>query len=95
MFNCLPWLEVFGFCGLGETKDFLDGGQAIARDGLILLNTHGGQLTHGRTHGMDLIREAVTKLRDAGDRQVNDARVALIGNGGLRPGAAILMRTDS
>ena len=44
---------------------------AIARDGVIPLNTHGGQLSHGRTHGMGLIHEAVTQLRgDAGERQV-------------------------
>ena len=26
-FNCLSWLEALGFCGEGEAKDFLDGGQ--------------------------------------------------------------------
>ena len=30
---------------------------AIARDGLLPLNTHGGQLSHGRTHGMGLLHE--------------------------------------
>ena len=70
-FNCLSWLEALGFCGIGEAKDFLDGGKAIARDGVIPLNTHGGQLSHGRTHGMGLIHEAVTQLRgEAGERQV-------------------------
>ncbi len=59
-FNCLSWLEALGFCGIGEAKDFLDGGKNIARDGVIPLNTHGGQLSHGRTHGMGLIHEAVT-----------------------------------
>jgi acetyl-CoA acetyltransferase len=27
-FNCLSWLEALGFCGIGEAKDFLDGGKA-------------------------------------------------------------------
>ena len=37
----------------------------------IPLNTHGGQLSHGRTHGMGLIHEAVVQLRgEAGERQV-------------------------
>lgn len=63
-FNCLSWLEALGFCGIGEAKDFLDGGKNIARDGVIPLNTHGGQLSHGRTHGMGLIHEAVTQLRN-------------------------------
>jgi len=95
-FNCLSWLEALGFCGIGEAKDFLDGGKAIARDGVIPLNTHGGQLSHGRTHGMGLIHEAVTQLRgEAGERQVADARVAVVSSGGLTPSGAILMRTDA
>lgn len=43
-----------GFCDIGEAKDFLEGGKNIARDGVLPLNTHGGQLSHGRTHGMGL-----------------------------------------
>jgi acetyl-CoA acetyltransferase/uncharacterized OB-fold protein len=93
-FNCLSWLEALGFCGIGEAKDFLDGGKAIARDGVIPLNTHGGQLSHGRTHGMGLIHEAVTQLRgDAGERQVRDAHVAVVSSGGLTPSGALLLRT--
>jgi acetyl-CoA acetyltransferase/uncharacterized OB-fold protein len=95
-FNCLSWLEALGFCGIGEAKDFLDGGKAITRDGEIPLNTHGGQLSHGRTHGMGLIHEAVVQLRgEAGERQVDNARVAVVSSGGLTPSGAILMRTDT
>lgn len=94
-FNCLSWLEALGFCGIGEAKDFLDGGKAIARDGVIPLNTHGGQLSHGRTHGMGLIHEAVTQLRgEAGERQVSGARVAVASSGGLTPSGVLLLRTD-
>ena len=95
-FNCLSWLEALGFCGIGEAKDFLDGGKNIARDGVIPLNTHGGQLSHGRTHGMGLIHEAVSQLRgEAGERQVADAHVAVVSSGGLTPSGAILLRTES
>ncbi len=95
-FNCLSWLEALGFCGIGEAKDFLDGGKNIARDGVIPLNTHGGQLSHGRTHGMGLIHEAVTQLRgEAGDRQVDGARVAVASSGGLTPSGVLLLRADS
>jgi acetyl-CoA acetyltransferase/uncharacterized OB-fold protein len=95
-FNCLSWLEALGFCGIGEAKDFLDGGKAIARDGVIPLNTHGGQLSHGRTHGMGLIHEAVSQLRgEAGERQVDGARVAVVSSGGLTPSGVLLLRTDS
>jgi acetyl-CoA acetyltransferase len=94
-FNCLSWLEALGFCGIGESKDFLDGGKNIARDGVIPLNTHGGQLSHGRTHGMGLIHEAVSQLRgEAGERQVKDARVAVASSGGLTPSGVLLMRID-
>jgi acetyl-CoA acetyltransferase/uncharacterized OB-fold protein len=95
-FNCLSWLEALGFCGIGEAKDFLDGGQNIARDGVIPLNTHGGQLSHGRTHGMGLIHEAVSQLRgEAGERQVANARVAVASSGGLTPSGVMLLRTDT
>lgn len=94
--NCLSWIEALGFCGIGEAKDFLDGGKNIARDGQLPLNTHGGQLSHGRTHGMGLIHEAVTQLRgEAGDRQVTDARVGVVSSGGLTPSGVLLLRSDA
>jgi len=94
-FTCLSWIEALGFCGIGEAKDFLDGGKNIARDGLLPLNTHGGQLSHGRTHGMGLLQEAIVQLRgDAGERQVPDARVAVVSSGGLTPSGVLLLRKD-
>jgi acetyl-CoA acetyltransferase len=91
--NCLTWIEALGFCGIGEAKDFLDGGKDIARDGQLPLNTHGGQLSHGRTHGMGLIQEAIVQLRgEAGERQVAGASVAAVSSGGLTPGGALLLR---
>ena len=94
-FNCLSWIEALGFCGIGEAKDFLDGGKNIARDGQLPLNTHGGQLSHGRTHGMGLMYEAVSQLRgEAGDRQVAGARVGVVSSGGLTPSGVLLLRAD-
>ncbi|BBY05642.1 thiolase C-terminal domain-containing protein [Mycobacterium noviomagense] len=94
--NCLSWIEALGFCGIGEAKEFLDGGKNIARDGLLPLNTHGGQLSHGRTHGMGLLHEAVSQLRgEAGDRQVADARVGVVSSGGLTPSGVLLLRADT
>lgn len=91
--NCISWLEGLGFCGIGEAKDFLDGGRAIARDGDLPLNTNGGQLSHGRTHGMGLLAEAIEQLRgQAGERQVADARVGVVSSGGLTPGGVLLLR---
>jgi acetyl-CoA acetyltransferase/uncharacterized OB-fold protein len=94
--NCLSWIEALGFCGIGEAKDFLDGGTNIARDGVLPLNTHGGQLSHGRTHGMGLMHEAVSQLRgEAGPRQVANAKVGVVSSGGLTPSGVILLRTDT
>ncbi|MET9830818.1 OB-fold domain-containing protein [Streptomyces sp. NPDC006385] len=94
-FNCLSWIEALGFCGIGEARDFLDGGKNIARDGTLPLNPHGGQLSHGRTHGMGLLHEAVLQLRgEAGARQVAGARTAVVSSGGLTPSGVLLLRTD-
>lgn len=94
-FNCLSWLEALGFCGIGEAKDYLDGGQRIALGGELPLNTHGGQLSGGRTHGFGFVHEAVVQLRGAaGDRQVPDARVAAVSAGGGVPAGAFLLRRD-
>jgi acetyl-CoA acetyltransferase/uncharacterized OB-fold protein len=92
-FNCLSWLEALGFCGVGEAKDFLDGGRRIALDGELPLNTHGGQLSGGRTHGYGFLHEAVLQLRgEAADRQVADAKVAAVSAGGGMPTGALLLR---
>ncbi|MFW0793860.1 OB-fold domain-containing protein [Gordonia sp. CPCC 205515] len=94
--NCLSWIEALGFCGIGEAGEFLDGGKNISLQGQIPLNTHGGQLSHGRTHGMGLLHEAIVQLRgDAGDRQVADARVGVVSSGGLTPSGVLLLRSTS
>ncbi len=67
----MVWLEALGFCGRGESGSFVEGGSAIARDGVLPLNTAGGQLSGGRLHGFGLIHEACVQLRgQGGDRQV-------------------------
>lgn len=93
-FNCLSWLEGLGFCGIGEAGDFLEGGHNIQLNGgVVALNTHGGQLSAGRTHGMGAIHEAVVQLRgEAGDRQVRGCSVAAVSTGGLAPSGVMLLR---
>jgi acetyl-CoA acetyltransferase len=91
-FNCLTWLEGLGFCGVGEAADFLDGGKRIALDGDLPMNTHGGQLSAGRTHGYGFVHEAVTQLRGtAGERQIAGAEVALAAVGGGVPGGCFIL----
>ena len=82
------WLEALGFCGRGESGPFIEGGTAIAREGVLPLNTAGGQLSGGRLHGFGLIHEACVQLRgEGGPRQVvrpggRAVEVAAVANGG-------------
>jgi len=93
-FNALCWLERLGFCGVGEAGAFLEGGQRIALDGELPLNTNGGQLSAGRLHGYGFLHEAcVQLLGEAGARQVpNDPQTAIATSGGGVPGSALLVR---
>jgi acetyl-CoA acetyltransferase/uncharacterized OB-fold protein len=93
-FNAISWIEALGFCGIGEAKDWLDGGRRIALDGELPVNPHGGQLSEGRTHGFGFIYEAMAQLRgDAGDRQVAGARTAVVTSGGGTPSGVLLLKT--
>ncbi len=94
-FNAITWLEALGFCGLGEAKDWMDGGRRIALDGDLPVNPHGGQLSEGRTHGYGFLYEAMTQLRhEAGERQVADARTAVVTSGGGTPSGVLLLQRD-
>jgi acetyl-CoA acetyltransferase len=93
----ITWLEALGFCGRGESGPFVEGGANIARDGLLPLNTAGGQLSGGRLHGFGLIHEACVQLRgEGGARQVvrpggRDVEVAAVANGGGPIAGAMLL----
>jgi acetyl-CoA acetyltransferase/uncharacterized OB-fold protein len=94
-FNCLSWIEALGFCGVGEAGDFLADPARIALGGQLPLNTFGGQLSAGRTHGYGFIHEAVVQLRgDGGERQVEGAEVAAVSTGGGTPGGCFLFTRD-
>ena len=80
----MSWLEALGFCGHGDSGSFIEGGERIALDGELPLNTNGGQLSGGRLHGYGYLHEAVLQLRgEAGDHQVpGGPEVAVVSNGG-------------
>jgi acetyl-CoA acetyltransferase len=95
-FNAITWLEALGFCGIGEAKDWLDGGRRTALGGELPLNPHGGQLSEGRTHGMGFVYEAVVQLRhEAGDRQVKDAQTAVVATGGGTPSGVMILQREA
>ena len=87
------WMEALGLCPVGEACRFVEGGNRIALDGELPLNTGGGQLSAGRFHGYGHIHEATVQLWGrGGQRQVRDARTCIISNGGYGYGAMILRR---
>ena len=94
-FIALSWLEALGLCGRGESGPFIEGGSRIARDGVLPLNTNGGQLSAGRMHGWGYVGEACTQLwGEGGERQVEPRpKVAAVGSGGgIFAGALLLAR---
>ncbi len=76
-------LEALRFCKPGETSAIAAAG-ALAHDGDLPTNTHGGLMSQGHVGGVLHVVEAVRQLRgEAGARQVKNARVAAVtGNGG-------------
>jgi len=87
----LCWLEDAGFCKKGEGGPFAASG-ALDLGGELPTNTHGGNLSEGRSHGMGHILEVVQQLRGGcGERQVADAHVGFAGNGGGPIAGAILL----
>ncbi len=84
-FLTFAWLEALGICGDGEAGPYVEGAERIALDGVLPLNTYGGQLSAGRMHGYWLLHEACLQLRgEAGERQVRErpeVAVAAVGGG--------------
>lgn len=93
-YTVLVTLEDLGFCAKGEGGAFVED-LHTAPGGTFPLNTSGGGLsyTHPGMFGMFLLIEAVRQLRgECADRQVPDARLALVnGMGGYLSSAATLV----
>jgi acetyl-CoA acetyltransferase len=89
----LPQLEEFGFCGRGEAKDFIRGGE-ILMDGRLPVNTHGGQLGEAYLHGMNGIAEGVRQVRGSAVNQVDDVEHVLVTGGTGVPTSALILGVD-
>jgi len=93
-FLALCWLEDAGFCKKGEGGPFIASG-ALELDGVLPTNTHGGNLSEGRSHGVGAAIEAVQQLRGrCGERQVPNAQVAFAANGGGPIAGAMVLSGD-
>ncbi|WP_417514991.1 thiolase C-terminal domain-containing protein [Minwuia sp.] len=87
-------LEDFGFCGRGESGDFVSDGHIRWDGGRLPLNTSGGQLSEAYVHGVNLINEGVRQLRGQSTSQVKDAQTCLVTGGlGVAPTSAIILGT--
>ena len=73
-------LEAFGFCGVGEARDFIVDGN-IDLDGKLPVNTNGGLLGEAYIHGVNLVLEAVRQVRGTAANQVPDVEHAMVCSG--------------
>ena len=86
----LPQLEEFGFCKLGEAKDFIKDGN-IELGGRLPINTNGGQLGEAYIHGMNGIAEGVRQVRGCAVNQVPDVANVLVTAGTAVPTSALIL----
>ena len=85
-------LEDFGFCGRGESGEFVASGAIRWPDGRLPLNTSGGQLSEAYVHGMNLVIEGVRQMRGQSTSQVSGAKTCLVTGGlGVSPTSAIIL----
>ncbi|TCP45746.1 acetyl-CoA acetyltransferase [Tamaricihabitans halophyticus] len=87
-------LEEYGFCGVGEAKDFIADGH-LEVDGRLPMNTHGGQLGEGYIHGVNGIAEGVRLIRGGSTNQpAKRVDSVLVTGGSPVPHSAIVLGTD-
>jgi acetyl-CoA acetyltransferase len=99
LYDCFTWvvlyqLEVYGFVKRGEAGAFASGGD-LRIGGKLPINTAGGMLAEGYTHGMNNVIELVRQLRhdySGTARQVHDCEVGLsTGWGGPTSAGAMIL----
>jgi acetyl-CoA acetyltransferase len=83
-------LEEFGFCGIGEAKDFIQDG-ALELAGRLPTNTHGGQLSEAYIHGINGVNEGVRLIRGTSVNQPEKNDCVLVTGGVGVPTSAMLL----
>lgn len=76
----LRQLEGFGYCGLGEAKDYVADGH-LELDGKTPLSPNGGLIGEAYIHGINNITEGVRQMRGTAVNQIAGAKTAFIGSG--------------
>jgi len=76
----LRQLEGFGYCGLGEAKDYVADGN-LELDGKSPLSPNGGLIGEAYIHGLNNITEGVRQMRGTAANQIKGAETAFIGSG--------------
>jgi acetyl-CoA acetyltransferase len=99
MYDCFTYtvmatMEGYGFCSPGDVGQFFAEGRATY-GGDVVVNPHGGLLSEGYLHGLNHHYEAALQLRgQAGARQVDAAKLALVTAGGGPYGGANIYSRD-
>jgi acetyl-CoA acetyltransferase len=83
-------LEALGFCGEGEGGAFCEGGDNLRVGGRLALNTGGGFLGEGFSHGVNVI-EAVRQMRGSSPNQVAGAELVMVATGAGGPADGVIL----
>lgn len=76
----LRQLEGFGFCGLGEAKDYVADGH-LELNGKTPLSPNGGLMGEAYIHGLNNITEGVRQVRGEAANQVQNVETVFLGSG--------------
>ena len=76
----LRQLEGFGYCGVGEAKDYVADGH-MELTGKSPLSPNGGLMGEGYIHGMNNITEGVRQVRGTAANQIKNAETAFLASG--------------
>ena len=85
-------LEALGFCGKGEGGAFCEGGDNLRVGGRLAINTGGGFLSEGFSHGVNVI-EAVHQIRGTSTNQLDGVELAMVATGAGGPADGVILHS--